>query len=164
MLGESICPKCNCLFPTQSLKNNSSRHVFLSHKAPRPVGPPLYKNLPPVVFSLLKSLQLTFPLLCQICIRIDIRRNAGFCQAFRVFSILHYNSSAFGRTVTASAHDKSPLARGGCLLALCFLTVCAVNAQPCLNCYLTFSILPYFFLQPLWRHFPTAQIFLPAFQ
>ena len=30
MLGESICPKCNCPFPTQSLKNNSSRHVFLS--------------------------------------------------------------------------------------------------------------------------------------
>ncbi len=45
------------------------------------------------------------------------------------------NSSASGRTVTASAHYKSPAARGGCVLPPRFHTVCAVNAQTCLNCY-----------------------------
>ena len=58
-----------------------------------------------------------------------------FYHYFFQFSGIISNSSAFGRTVTASAHYKSPSARGGYLLPPRFLTVCAVNSQTCLNGY-----------------------------
>ena len=61
-----------------------------------------------------------------------------FVYSFLQFPYKLCNSSAFGQTVTVSVHDKSPSARGGCLLPPRFLTVCAVNAQTCLNCYLGF--------------------------
>ena len=58
-----------------------------------------------------------------------------FVYSFLQFPYKLCNSSAFGQTVTVSVHDKSPSARGGCLLPPRFLTVCAMNAQTCLNCY-----------------------------
>ena len=76
-----------------------------------------------------------------------LRRVVSYYHGFHCAWIItdFCNSSAFGRTVTASGHSNRSTRFivqrwAGCFLPIRFRTVCAVNAQTWLNCYRFFCL------------------------